>query len=524
MNKHRKVDTIAIELIEEFCELAHQILMYANQGMAMSAFLQETLAILSSFFENDLTELWIKEAEQWYRCSLDSDTQVFSFESSAVSPQLNDEKPQTTVNYPSLALTKLGPPENPIGVLQFKSHQQNFFSRVHRRYYDSIGKIVCDALHYRRTQAALHERIKEIGCLYAIAKVVEEYGSSLNKVLQNVVELLPPGWQYPEITSARITLDDNAFLTDGFCDSNHRLFANIVVNGEVRGAIEVFYVEKKHNNKILYEKNIFLKEEQNLIDAIAKQLALSIERIEAAEYNSRLQEQLRHADRLATIGQLASGVAHELNEPLGNIMGFAQLAIDCPKLPQQAQKDINKILKSSLYAREIIKKLMVFARQMPPQNAQVNLNRLVEEGLYFLEARCSKQGIEICCELFPPLPEIAADPAQLHQVLVNLVVNSIQAMPNGGKITIRTDASPKTVLLVVTDTGSGIRADILKKIFIPFFTTKDIDEGTGLGLAVVHGIVTAHKGTIEVVSKENQGTQFTVQLPINAKGKGNASG
>jgi signal transduction histidine kinase len=221
-----------------------------------------------------------------------------------------------------------------------------------------------------------------------------------------------------------------------------------------------------------------------------------------------------HADRLATIGQLAAGVAHELNEPLSNILGFSQLIKKCPGLPDQAQQDIEKTIIASLHAREIVKKLMLFARRMPPHKIQVNLNQLVEEGLYFLESRCTKEGIELVQALSPDLPEIIADPAQLTQVLVNLTVNAVQAMPQGGKLTVSTYVKEGYISLVVEDNGTGMSEEVKKNIFIPFFTTKDVHQGTGLGLPVVHGIVSSHGGSIKVESQLGSGSRFEVKLPL----------
>jgi signal transduction histidine kinase len=324
------------------------------------------------------------------------------------------------------------------------------------------------------------------------------------------VELLPPSWQYPEIASARITLDGKQYSVSGFQDRPQSQTADIIVRGEKRGVVEVVYNEERPE----LDEGPFLKEERGLIDAVASQVALIVERRRAEEERVRLQEQLRHADRLATIGQLAAGVAHELNEPLGNILGFAQLAKKSPDLPEQASKDVEKIVNSCLHARQVIQKLMMFARQTPPEKTMVNLNQIVQEGLYFLEARCTKQGIEVARLLDPELPEITADAAQLHQVLVNLTVNAIQAMPNGGKLFLRTGKSGDYVCLVVEDTGMGMSEEVMKKIFMPFFTTKDVGQGIGLGLAVVHGIVTGHRGSISVQSKVGEGSRFEVLLPV----------
>jgi signal transduction histidine kinase len=227
-----------------------------------------------------------------------------------------------------------------------------------------------------------------------------------------------------------------------------------------------------------------------------------------------LEEQLRHADRLATIGQLAAGVAHEMNEPLSNVLGFAQLALKAPGTPQPVVDDLREIVSASLRAREIVKKLLLFARQTPPKKTSTNLNELVEDALFLLEAGCETQGIKIIRRLTADLPTIEADPVQIRQVLVNLTVNAMQAIATEGTVTVETKAEDQLVVLSVTDTGHGMSPEILSKIFSPFFTTKDVGEGTGLGLSVVHGIVTAHGGTIDAESRGGSGSRFIVRLPV----------
>ncbi|HVP35367.1 MAG TPA: ATP-binding protein, partial [Terriglobales bacterium] len=285
---------------------------------------------------------------------------------------------------------------------------------------------------------------------------------------------------------------------------------DIVAEGKKRGKVEIIYLVERPE----LDEGPFMKEERSLIDAVSREVTLIIERRQAEEEKTRLQNQLMHADRLATIGQLAAGVAHELNEPLGSILGFAQLTAQSPGLTPQVSQDIEKIINASLHAREIVKKLLIFARQMPTTKTRVNLNLIVEEGLYFFESRCAKEGIELVRSLSSDLPEITADPAQLHQVLVNLVVNAIQAMPNGGKLTIKTISDGAYVSLIVEDTGIGMSEEIMKQIFLPFFTTKEVGEGTGLGLSVVHGIVSSHKGVIKVESKVGVGSRFEIRFPV----------
>ncbi|HUT46497.1 MAG TPA: ATP-binding protein [Sedimentisphaerales bacterium] len=359
-------------------------------------------------------------------------------------------------------------------------------------------------------KAALTERVKELTCLYGIAQIAGQPDISLEETIQGIVELLPPAWQYPETAFARIILDGISYATQGFCECRQKQTAKIIAEGMPRGIIELVYVEEKPD----LDEGPFLKEERNLINAVARQVALVIERKQAEKEKLKLHNQLLHADRLATIGMLAAGVAHELNEPLGNILGFAQLAKKCPGLPDSAEQDIGKIETASLHAREIIQKLLVFARQTPSHKTQVNLNQVVQDGLYFFEARCAREGIELIRLLSPDLPEITADPGQLNQLLVNLVVNALQSMPGTGKITVQTRFSDHNVYLIVKDTGTGMSKEILDKIYVPFFTTKDVGHGTGLGLPVVYGIVTAHGGAIDVKSEHGCGTRFEIQLPL----------
>ncbi len=146
--------------------------------------------------------------------------------------------------------------------------------------------------------------------------------------------------------------------------------------------------------------------------------------------------------------------------------------------------------------------------------ARLDLNQVVKEGFYLFEARCARQGIDLALSISPSLPEIFADATQLTQVLTNLVVNAIQAMPNGGRLVVQTLGGDDSVFLIIEDTGEGMSKEVLKQIFLPFFTTKDVDQGTGLGLAVVHGIVTAHRGSIRVDSQVGRGTRFEIQLPV----------
>jgi signal transduction histidine kinase len=397
----------------------------------------------------------------------------------------------------------------PYGLLQMIHERPDRFDADDVRYFEDVAEAFGLALTHHRVQWAFQERVKELTCLYGIAKVAEEHGRPLAEVLTEIARLLPPGWQYPNACAARIVLDGEAYATSEFRESEQRQAADILVDGRSRGTVEVIYLQPQPQ----MHEGPFLIEERNLINEIARQIALVVEGRSAEEQQKRLQEQLYHADRLATLGKLTAGVAHELNEPLGSILGFAQLARDVRGLPPQVGQDLDKIVKAALHVREIIKKLMFFGRQTPPGMAPVDLNQTIEEGLSFIEPRLASQQIRLIQRLDPGLPPVMADPGQILQVLVNLMVNAAQAMPDGGDLTLVTRVEGDGVFLTVEDTGVGMPEDVLKQIFVPFFTTKDVGQGTGLGLSVVHGIVTAHGGSISVTSKPGMGSRFEVRLP-----------
>lgn len=567
----RPIDTYVHDrkMAEDFRVVSRKTLRYANRGLPLIDFLREISKMLIEFSQCDEIEMRFKEREKYYRCrakrppefsfhlenmpsvqneegkgipcSADEsgierlcrtiftegiDTSL-SFFSKSGSFWTGDIKNPLLLNtdaevehqisnfstgedYNSLAMIPFKVKSDSPGLLIVKSKQKFFFTAKEIDFYENLAQNLALAIAHQRTQSELRERIKELTCTYDIAKIVEQPEISTEDILQGIVEILPQAWQYPEITSAQIIFDNSSFTTSGFKIGKHTQRADILVSGEKRGIIEVSCAEHKPE----LDEGPFLKEERSLIDTVAREVALIIERRQVREERLRLREQLRHADRLATLGQLAAGVAHELNEPLANILGFAQLSQKYNGTPEQVKDDLEKIIKASLHAREVVKKLLIFARQMPTKMAMVNLNKIVEEGLYFLESRCKKEGIELERSLSPELPEVIVDPAQLHQVLVNLVVNAIHAMPDGGKLKVTTSTTENHISLIVEDTGVGMSKKIIDKIFLPFFSTKDVGEGTGLGLAVVHGIVTLHGGTIEVKSKVGHGSMFEVQLPI----------
>lgn len=358
-------------------------------------------------------------------------------------------------------------------------------------------------------RSELQERVKELSCLYAVSQILVDARHTRNDRIRRIVAELPRAWQHPERAGARITIDAERFESPGYARGPATESADIVVEGARRGSVEVGYPAAPSGEA----GAAFLPDERRLLENVARQVSLFITREEGVARRAVLEEQLRHADRLATIGQLAAGVAHEMNEPLSSVLGFAQLALKVPDVPQRAADDLREIVTASLRARETVKKLLLFARQTPPVKSRIDLNEVVEDALFLLEAGSDRHGIWLVRRLAMDLPAIEADPAQIRQVVVNLTVNAMQSIAAQGTVTVETRADARFVTLSVIDTGHGMSPEVLRKIFDPFFTTKDVGEGTGLGLAVVHGIVTAHGGTIEAESHEGQGTRLIVRLP-----------
>lgn len=396
-------------------------------------------------------------------------------------------------------------------VLALTSRAPDAFAQQAVEFVEGLAQTLGAAMADRAAQAALRERVKELGCLYEISQMAQRPDIEIEEVLDRTVDILPPAFQYPELAAARICLDDRIYATASLRDTDLKLTSPIVVDGTARGSVEVRYNAAAEE----FTDRAFLDEEQKLLDGVAQQIALIVEGKQAEQERRELEVQLRHADRLATIGELAAGVAHEINEPLGNILGFAQLMEKDNSLSNQSLHDCRRIVDASMHAREIVRKLLIFARQVQTQKGAVDLNRIVEDSLYFLESRCRRHGIELTRRLDRNLSAITADEGQINQVLVNLVVNAIQAVSEGGAITVTTISEPEHAALVVEDTGPGLDQSTRERIFVPFFTTKGPGEGTGLGLSVVHGIVTTHGGTIHAENREEGGARFIAEFPFS---------
>lgn len=227
-----------------------------------------------------------------------------------------------------------------------------------------------------------------------------------------------------------------------------------------------------------------------------------------------MQRQLVQAEKMASVGKLAAGVAHEINNPLTGILTNASLLLEEVPAGDQRHGDLKAIVDETIRCREIVKGLLDFARQTEPKRAAADVNGLIASVIALVQNQAAFQDIRIREELSAGMPRILLDADQIRQVFMNIVLNAADAMPRGGELTIRSDLDEAgaSVRIRFSDTGHGIGAEHLDRIFDPFFSTKE--KGTGLGLSISYGIVERHEGTIEVESRVGHGSTFTVTIPI----------
>jgi two-component system, sporulation sensor kinase E len=227
----------------------------------------------------------------------------------------------------------------------------------------------------------------------------------------------------------------------------------------------------------------------------------------------KLQEQLRRTERIAELGTLASGMAHEIGTPMNVILGRAEYLMERVK-EEPIKKGLQTIVSQVERITRVMNQLLAFARRKPVERRAHDLQKTIEDNLEIFEQRLAQHRIIVERSFTASCPPVFADADQMSQVVINLVMNAIHAMPEGGTLQVGVSQHEGMVRLTVADTGHGISQDVVAKIFDPFFTTKEFGKGTGLGLTVVKGIIEEHQGTIAVESATGKGTTFTIHLPV----------
>jgi len=354
------------------------------------------------------------------------------------------------------------------------------------------------------TEQALQERIKELTCLYEVSYIIVNVDiEQIQETFKAITLSLKKAFQFPDITEITIfTSVGNQKMGD--VEEINGLKSDIIIFNKIGGKI----IASLTNNK-----KGFLIEEKQLLDNVALKLGNLLERIEIQRNETSLKRQMERADRLGILGELTAGIAHELNTPLANILGFAELIKDDFKTDKKINEDLDKIISNAIFSREVVKKLMFFACEMPQEMKKVNIVPSIKNAIALLDATFRKEEVKYIVKITEEKLYLRADTIQLTQIIFNLIINAIYFSPKNGLVTVRAFQTEKEIVLKIKDEGSGVKEQVMEKIFQPFFTTKPMGDGSGLGLSVVHGIVASHDGSIFAQNNSGKGTTFTVKLP-----------
>lgn len=363
-------------------------------------------------------------------------------------------------------------------------------------------------MKFAPTEEKLKERVKELTCLYEISKTISRSSCIEKQVLKKIISSTKKAWRYGEDAIIEIHVPEYVLSTSKLENESVSQSSIIKIANATIGFIKVHYPKNK------YTLNDFLKEEQKLLDTIAFEIGNYLEKFKNIEKKQVLMRTVERIDRLSVLGEMTAGIAHELNTPLGNILGYAELIKSSNNDPE-IDSDITTVINSVIYSREIVKKLMFFSCEMPQQLELTEIKPIVTFALSFLKQNFQEKRIK--SEVIFKNDNITAriDAVQITQVLFNLIINAIHASPEKSTIKIVIETDSKNLSITIEDQGIGIPDAIKQKIFEPFFTTKPTNDGCGLGLSVVHGIVKNHNGEILVQDNMPTGSVFLIKLPLN---------
>lgn len=505
----------------------------------------------------------------------------------------------------------------------------------------------------RKKTHDLGERVKELRCLYAISDLTHKPGITYEEMFREIVRLIPPGWQYPEITCARIEIENWSFATDNYQESLWRQTCEVSVHGRKLGILEVGYLEERPQE----DEGPFLKEERELLSALATQIGKAVEgrraqesltenesrlraitdtaldaiiqmdnagfitywntaaqkifgyseqealgknlhkliapqryyhdfeeefekfrstgygaltekvteltarrkngeefpaelslssvilqgkwhavgivrditeRMSAQEELQKSKDMLIRSEKLASLGALSAGVAHEIKNPLNIISTSAQLLMMEDDTSKEVKETCKTILDQVKRAVKITENLREFARQRKPEKKVIDLHIFIEKTIALVEYEMKTENIEIIRDYHSSPIYLEVDPDQLAQVFLNIASNARDSMNDkqskysmdklsemrwSGILKIQTKVEDSMVHIIFSDTGMGMSEDVINKVFDPFYTTKTEGKGTGLGMPIAYGIIENHKGRIDINSEEGQWAEFTVILP-----------
>lgn len=273
-----------------------------------------------------------------------------------------------------------------------------------------------------------------------------------------------------------------------------------IVLYHIIGAVTGFLSQQQMN--ATRDLKMTIRERDESYDKLKKQAETLVE----------AEEQLRRADRLSALGQLSAGIAHEVRNPLASIKGTAEIISDKFKPGDKEYEFVEILIKEVNRLDAVVVGFLDFARPKPPERKASNSNDIILSVLKLTKHQIARSRIKLKTHLEDQLPSAYVDPEQMKQVFLNLIINAVQAMPDGGILEVKTYKEDSQIVCLFSDTGSGISKDNQKNMFTPFYTSKN--RGMGLGLAIVHRILEGHKGEITFTTKQNRGTCFSIRLPI----------
>ncbi len=293
---------------------------------------------------------------------------------------------------------------------------------------------------------------------------------------------------------------------------------NAAFNDELSEGTNIEFKAVKKNGELWYASASWrlLKDWKEQVKSVVVQIVDITERKQMEAEKRDMEKKAEIASRLASVGEMASGIAHEINNPLTGVIGFCQLLLK-KDIPEDIRGNVETIRQGSQRVASIISRLLTFARQYKPERNYVNINEIIENTLALQAYEMETNNIELTTQLDPKLPRTMGDSGQLQQVFLNIVMNAETEMKSArgrGKLFVKTERIDNNIRISFKDDGAGITTENLKKVFNPFFTTREVGKGTGLGLSLCHGIVSEHSGRIYAKSQLGKGSTFIVELPI----------
>jgi two-component system, NtrC family, sensor kinase len=287
--------------------------------------------------------------------------------------------------------------------------------------------------------------------------------------------------------------------------------------GELDGSVPTFANDELGELALSFNTmTLNLKRARSELEGWGKTLEQMVQ--ERTQELTQIQAQLIRSEKLASLGEVVAGIAHEINNPLTGILVFSSLIHSNPKLDETLKNDIETVIRETKRCATIVKGLLEFARCSTPKKGLASVNEVSDTALSLIEHQILFQDITVVREYADDLPQLLLDPNQIEQVFINIFINAAQAMQGEGTLKVRSwaDHAQGCVFLTISDNGCGIPEANLAKVFDPFFSTKE-NKGTGLGLSVSYGILQEHGGSIEVQSEVGDGTTFTIKLPLRAE-------